>query len=209
MCGAPQSSGACQETPKTEFRSAAEESVDEELSLHQSRQSCSFRDSSKGQWVGRAEAAWPSSHFLYSKPPLGSFTKVSWAIKAKPSEGTPQGPIDRGLAAVYFGANSVASALNLPQERDLPKNHPHSKPYLSASPTKQDISTLQRLGHFYFALTTQNSTLSSLFRNVPRFASLEVSPFSISIQHSFRRCGNVGIAQLAISKRCGRRWETR
>jgi hypothetical protein len=79
--------------------------------------------------------------------------------KAKPSEGTPQGPVDRGLAAVYFGANSVASALNLLQERDLPKNHPHFKPNLSTPPSKQDISTLQRIGHFYFALTTEVNRL--------------------------------------------------
>jgi hypothetical protein len=73
--------------------------------------------------------------------------------KAKPSEGTPQGPVDRGLAAVYFGANSVASTLNLPQERDLPKNHSHSKPNLSNPASQQDISTLRGLGHFDFALT--------------------------------------------------------
>jgi hypothetical protein len=83
--------------------------------------------------VGRVEAAQPSSRFLYSKPPLGRLTKVSSPQKANPSEGTPQGP--------------------LPQERDLPKNHPHSNPNLSTPPSKQDISTLQRTGHFYFALT--------------------------------------------------------
>jgi hypothetical protein len=55
----------------------------------------------------------------------------------------PQGPVDRGLAAVYFGANSVASALNLPRERDLPKNRPHFKPNLSSQRSKQDISTLR------------------------------------------------------------------
>src|ERR1039457_2003604 len=151
--GAPQSSGACQETQKTRPHPTSQKSVDEKLLLHQSRQGRSFRDPSKTHSVGRANAARPSSRFLYSKPPLGSFTKVSTPQKAKPSEGTPQGPVDRGLAAVYFGANSVASALNLPQERDLPKNHPHFKPNLSAPPSKQDISTLRGIGHFYFALT--------------------------------------------------------
>jgi len=73
--------------------------------------------------------------------------------KAKPPEGTPQGPVDRGLAAVYFGANSVASALNLPRKRDLPKNHSHSKPHLPNPTSEPDISTWQRLGHFYLALT--------------------------------------------------------
>src|ERR1039458_1162367 len=55
----------------------------------------------------------------------------------------------QAAAAVYFGANSVASALNLPQERDLPKNHSHSNPNLSTSPPKQDISTLRRHGKYY------------------------------------------------------------
>src|SRR4029450_7311180 len=75
-------------------------------------------------------------------------------IKAKPSEGAPQGPVNRGLATAYFGANSVASALNLPQERDLPKNHHHSKPHLPNQTPKPDISTWQRIGHFYLALTS-------------------------------------------------------
>jgi hypothetical protein len=103
--------------------------------------------------VGRAKTARPASRFLYSKPPLGGLTKVSLPTQAKPPEGTPQGPVNRGLAAVYFGANSVASALNLPRERDLPKNHLHSKPNLSSYTSKPDISTWQRIGHFYLALT--------------------------------------------------------
>jgi hypothetical protein len=91
---------------------------------------------------------------LYSKPPLGSFTKVNSAQKAKPSDDTEQGAVDRGLAAAYFGANSVASALNLPQERDSLENHLYSNPNLSLLPSQQDISTLLAIGHFYFALTT-------------------------------------------------------
>jgi len=82
-----------------------------------------------------------------------SFTTVNSPPKAKPPEGTPQGPVDRGLAAVYSGAYSVASALNLPQKRDPLENHPHSKLSFSSQPSKPDISTLPGLGHFYFALT--------------------------------------------------------
>jgi len=104
--------------------------------------------------VGRATTARPASRFLYSKPPLWSLTKVSLPPKAKPSEGTPEGPVDRGFAAVYFGANSVASALNLPRDRDVPKNHPYSNPHLSNRLAKPDISTWQRIGHFYLALTS-------------------------------------------------------
>ena len=104
--------------------------------------------------VGRATTARPASRFLYSKPPLWSLTKVSLPPKAKPSEGSPEGPVDRGFAAVYFGANSVASALNLPRDRDVPKNHPYSNPHLSNRLAKPDISTWQRIGHFYLALTS-------------------------------------------------------
>src|ERR1022692_1083467 len=55
--GAPQSSGACQETQKTRHRPTSEKSVDEKLLLHQSRQGRSFRDPSKTHSVGRAKAA--------------------------------------------------------------------------------------------------------------------------------------------------------
>ncbi|HYL93840.1 MAG TPA: hypothetical protein VEW69_11870, partial [Alphaproteobacteria bacterium] len=75
------------------------------------------------------------------------------APKAKPSEGTSQSPVDRGFAAVYSRASSVASALNLPQERDSPENRIHPNTRLLSARPKQDISTLQRIGHFYFALT--------------------------------------------------------
>jgi hypothetical protein len=73
--------------------------------------------------------------------------------KAKPSEGTPQGPVDRGFAADYFGASPVASALNLPRERDFPENRNQTIKHSPPNGSKQDISTLQGIGHFYFALT--------------------------------------------------------
>jgi hypothetical protein len=53
--------------------------------------------------------------------------------------------------------------LNLPQERDLLKNHPHSKPNPSSPPSKPDISTLRGFGHFYFALTGKN--LAAMWNN--------------------------------------------
>src|ERR1700722_17859844 len=141
-------------------RATRQKPMDGELPPHQPRKGGSVGrrgvttgSRRKTNSVGRAKTARPVSRLLYSKPLLGSLTKVSWPQKAKPPEGTPQGPVNRGLAAVYFGANSVASALNLPQERDLPKNQSHSKPPLSNSIPKPDISTWQRIGHFYLALT--------------------------------------------------------
>jgi hypothetical protein len=145
---------------------------DEKLPPHPARQERFFRDFNisnqrdKAHSVGQAKAAGPSSRLLYSKPPLGSLTKVNSAPKAKPSDDTEQGAVDRGLAAAYFGANSVASALNLPQERDSLENHLHSNPNLFLLPSKQDISTLLALGHFYFALTILEPDLQPQF-NLP------------------------------------------
>jgi len=117
---------------------------------------------------GRAVVARPTELVLYRGPV--AILRLSFAFtlfkasareshqsklvnKSKTPEGTPQGPVNRGFATAYFGANSVASALNFPQERDLPKNHSHSKPHLSNRTPKPDISTWQRIGHFYLALT--------------------------------------------------------
>src|SRR5450432_2010565 len=118
--------------------------MDEELPPDQSRENRPVRnrDNDPGprrqtNSLGRATTARATSRLLYSKPPLGSLTKVSPSTKAKP----PQGPVNRGFAAAYFGANSVASALNLPRDRDVPENPLHSKPHLSTLPSKPDLST--------------------------------------------------------------------
>ena len=96
-----------------------------------------------------------ASRCIYSRPPLRDPTQVirDSKSKAKPSEGTPQGPVDRGFAADYFGASPVASALNLPRERDSPENRNHTNMHSPPTASKPDISTLQGIGHFYFALT--------------------------------------------------------
>jgi len=111
-----------------------------------------LRSKAKGRPGNTGPAA---SRFLYSRPPLGDSTQVmsDSKSKAKPSEGTPQGPVDRGFAADYFGASPVASALNLPQERDSPENRNQTSTHSPPARSKPDISTLQRIGHFYFALT--------------------------------------------------------
>ncbi len=106
--------------------------------------------------IGRPGKIGPAaSRFPYSRPPLRDSTQVMGLSKskAKPSEGTPQGPVDRGFAADYFGASPVASALNLPQERDSPENRAQTITHSPPARSKPDISTLQGIGHFYFALT--------------------------------------------------------
>jgi hypothetical protein len=88
-----------------------------------------------------------SSRFLYPRPPLGDFTKVDTIQKQSPP--TSVG----GLAAVYFGASPVASALDPRLGRDPSADRFHTNMPSSSAYPKPDISTLQRIGHFYFALT--------------------------------------------------------
>jgi len=96
-----------------------------------------------------------SSRLMDSRPPLRDFTKAVLAQKQNPRNGllSCQGPVDRGFAAVCFGASPVASALNPREERDPPADRSYLNTHLSLLLSKQDISTLQRIGHFYFALT--------------------------------------------------------
>ena len=86
-----------------------------------------------------------SSHFLYPRPPLGDFTKVDAIQKQNPP--TEAG----GFAAAYFGASPVASALDPRLERDPSADRFHTNMPSPSAWSKPDISTLQRIGHFYFA----------------------------------------------------------
>jgi hypothetical protein len=63
--------------------------------------------------------------------------------------------IHQGLLADRSGANSLASALHLRDGRDPVENQFHCKTELPSRPSKQDISTLRQIGHFYFALTEE------------------------------------------------------
>ena len=89
-----------------------------------------------------------SSRFLYPRLPLGDFTKVDAIQKQNPP--TSVG----GFAAVYFGASPVASALDLRLGRDPSADRFHTNMPSSSVWSKPDISTLQRIGHFYLALTS-------------------------------------------------------
>ena len=88
-----------------------------------------------------------SSRFFYPRPPLGDFTKVDAIQKQSPP--TSVG----GPAAVYFGASPVASALDPRLGRDPSADRFHTNMPSSSVWSKPDISTLRRIGHFYFALT--------------------------------------------------------
>jgi hypothetical protein len=115
--------------------------------------------------------------------------------KAKPSEGTPQGPVDRGFAADYFGASPVASALNLPQERDSLENRNHTNTHPPPARSKPDISTLQGIGHFYFALTVASLPGAGRFLYLQIATSLGRSDLESSRAFALLACdtGFVGV----------------
>ena len=101
-----------------------------------------------------------SSRWIYPRPPLlRNFTKEIHGVKVKPSK-PPDGDFvaaTRGLSAdAFFGASPVvASALDLRQERDLPADRIQTNTHLFSARLKPDISTWQRIGHFYLALTVE------------------------------------------------------
>lgn len=94
-----------------------------------------------------------TSRFIYPKPPLRDFTTAVQPENQNPQNGHHKARFDWGLGAVCCGASPVASALDLPQERDPPENRIQTTTPSPAVPSKQDISTWQRIGHFYLALT--------------------------------------------------------
>ena len=87
---------------------------------------------------------------------------ISWSPRRKAhSVGRPKAarPSSRLLYSKPPLESFTKVSLNLPQERDSPENHPHATPTLFLLPAKPDISTWQRLGHFYLALTTGSGAL--------------------------------------------------
>ena len=65
---------------------------------------------------------------------------------------TPGGIRGFSLLPISNGASSIASALGI-RLGATPRERTHLNSQLQFHPTKQDISTLLGLGHFYFALT--------------------------------------------------------
>jgi hypothetical protein len=61
--------------------------------------------------------------------------------------------VTRGFVADFFGANPVASALGI-RSGATPRGRIHCNIRSSALPAKEDISTWQKRGHFYLALTS-------------------------------------------------------
>lgn len=71
-----------------------------------------------------------------------------------PQNGQHWARFDWGSGAICFGASPVAAVFGSAPESATPLEHRiHSNPAPHAPPSKQDISTLLGIGHFYFALT--------------------------------------------------------
>jgi hypothetical protein len=112
----------------------------------------------RSQAKGKPGKSGPASpRFLSPRPPLRDFTieigklkvKVQ-TIHAKPS--ASDSFAGRGWSADFSGASPVASALGI-RLGATPCGLIHPNIHSPLCSSKQDISTLQRIGHFYFALT--------------------------------------------------------
>jgi hypothetical protein len=110
----------------------------------------------------RAKAARLALAFYSPRPPLlRDFTKEMVKSKSKPKKTKPSDGdcfgATRGLDAdAFFGASPVvASALGI-RSGATPRGRIHSNTHPSALRHKEDISTWQKRGHFYLALTTSD-----------------------------------------------------
>ena len=109
----------------------------------------------------RAKSARRSSRPLCPRPLLRDSTKEISLSQPPKNQNPLRDTLPRGLWALadFFGASPVASALDFRVGRD--PNTDHIKPITKCrpAPLKPDLSTLQRTGHFYFALTVGRAFL--------------------------------------------------
>ena len=106
------------------------------------------------------------SAFSYPEPPLEGFTQVMLFPFQKQ---TPRPGRDAwGFFTDYFGASSVASALDLRTGRDPGANHLHTNITFRPATHHQDISIWPVTGHFYLASTDQFSSTSCMMPSQQR-----------------------------------------
>ena len=88
-----------------------------------------------------------------SRASARSFTQVMLFSFQKKTPRPSRSPW--GVLTDYFGASSVASALDLRTGRDPGANHSHTNITFLPATHQQDISMWPVTGHFYLALTRQ------------------------------------------------------
>lgn len=110
---------------------------------------------SQRQSERRAKPARRSSRFVYPKTAALKLHQSRYLSKNQnPQNGHHRARFDWGSGAVCFGASPVAAVFgSAPGSATPPEHRIHCKPTPSAALSKQDISTLPGIGHFYFALT--------------------------------------------------------
>ena len=109
----------------------------------------------KSQKERRAKAARRSSRFFYPKTAARELHQSRSIYKNQnPQNGHLMARFDWGLGAICFGASPVAAVFgSAPGSATSPEHRIHFNPTPPATLSKQDISTLLGIGHFYFALT--------------------------------------------------------
>src|ERR1017187_1912541 len=114
----------------------------------------------KRQMERRAKPARRSSRFMYPKTAArGPHQSRSVRKNQNPQNGHLMARFDWGLGAVCFGASPATAVFgSAPGSATSPEHQIHFKPASPAAPSKQDISTLLGIGHFYFALTGNGFT---------------------------------------------------
>ncbi len=111
------------------------------------------------QMERRAKPARRSSRFMYPKTAARRLHQSrSLPKNQNPQNGHLMARFDWGLGAVCFGASPVAAVFgSAPGSATPPEHRIHFNPTPSVALPKQDISTLLGIGHFYFALTVEDS----------------------------------------------------
>jgi len=107
------------------------------------------------QMERRAKPARRPSRFLYPKTAAPRLHQSRCDLKNQnPQNGHLMARFDWGFGAICFGASPVAAVFgSAPGSATPPEHRIHSNPISPSDLSKQDISTLLGIGHFYFALT--------------------------------------------------------
>src|ERR1017187_4870593 len=112
------------------------------------------------------------------RPPLlGGFTKERGTSKAKPSDGDFLVATRGSMRTDAFsGASPVVASASGIRSGATPRGQVHTTIPRPADPSKQDISTLLGIGHFYFALTIPRPPASPGFSRSEEHTSELQSP---------------------------------
>jgi hypothetical protein len=79
---------------------------------------------------------------------------IQYNFYKAPQNGQHRARFDWGFGAICFAASPVAAVFeSAPGSATPPEHRPQTNMNFPSSPSKPDISTRHRIGHFYLALT--------------------------------------------------------